>query len=264
MRETFRMSVLLEYPLNPDFGDGVFYRRIQLTNQGNACVGQLEDCCHGFEVTIHHDGESITDVEPTARRVPFNTCPGAGKLLGASLIGQSIHSNLRDIYTWCKPRSQCTHWLDLALLAVKQAARRNEHQRDYVVSIPDETDKPVQAAVYCNQEQILAWHVHNWSIHQPEALQGNTLHKGFSQWMFEYFDGDVDKQEAAFVLQKGYFVSCAKRYDINCLAGKRAVDDAHMAGSCYTYGEANIDSAVRQANSFRDFTDNTAALLRFE
>ena len=38
------------YPENPDFGQGIYRRRIRLENHNGWVSGDIEDCNHGFQV----------------------------------------------------------------------------------------------------------------------------------------------------------------------------------------------------------------------
>lgn len=255
-----------KYPLNPSFGQGIFRRRLRLQKgqdqQGLFVLGEMEDCNHAFQCKVYHDGNTVLDIQPQHKRIPLSTCDGAGKLL-LELIGSPLGLDAKQQYSLINPIKHCTHWLDLTLLCIQQATR-DEDYRDYLIDVPDETNHPTTVSISRNGELIHRWQIHNWIIQQPEQLAGNTLYKGFAAWTNHVYSHDADLLEAAFVLQKGYFVSRARQFDINKLAGEPANRHAVMQGACYSYSEPQVSKAVRTAGTVRDFTDCPEQLLAFK
>ena len=86
--------------------------------------------------------------------------------------------------------------------------------------------------------------------------------KGFASWASASFS-NVDEQEAAFVLQKGYFVSRGRHYNLDSLAGEALIDQVFMHGACYAYTSPRLETAMRLANTTRDFSDTPELLLKF-
>lgn len=250
------------YPINPDFGHGSFRRRIRLEQIGNSVDGKLEDCNHGFCVTVFHDGEKVTAIEPEHKRVPYTTCGGAGSELQV-LVGTPLGLSSQALAERINPRANCTHWLDLTLLAIRHAARSNESVRQYDIEVPDEDGRATEARVLRNGELIHSWQIRDWVVKAPQALAGNTLFRGFSAWANAAFV-DEDEKEAAFVLQKGYFVSRARRFDIEKVAGESAAAHMSMRDVCYSYSAPQRDTAVRTSGTTRDFTDTPEELLQFK
>ena len=70
--------------------EGSYRRRIRtVTLEPGVVWGGLEDDFHHFEVTIRHDGATVTDLDMEAWRWPWATCPTpAGPL--RSLIGMEL------------------------------------------------------------------------------------------------------------------------------------------------------------------------------
>lgn len=248
------------YPENPNFGQGIYRRRIRLENHQGWVSGDIEDCNHGFQVQIYHDGKNITRVEGQARRVPFTTCPAAISPLQA-LVGIPLGLSAKELAQQIDARANCTHWLDVALLAIIHASR-SEAVRQYDIDVPDETDTAITVSVKRNNELVLQWQVKDWVVQTPEALSGKPLFKGFSAWA-NSFSSSEDEKEAAFVLQKAYFVSRARMFDTNSMAGESA--DAHptMYDACFTYSQPQRSKAKRTANTTYDFTDSAEQLLKF-
>lgn len=250
-----------DYPLNPGFGQGIYRRRIRLTSQQGYVLGELEDCNHGFSVRVYHDFSTVTGIEAQHYRIPFTTCGGAKDPL-MKLVGLPVGLTSQELSNRVETRANCTHWLDLSLLAI-QHITRCESVREYAIEVPDEADKPTQAKVYCNGNLIHSWILQDWIIQPPSPLAGNTLFKGFSAWANTAF-ADEEEKEAAFILQKGYFVSRARRFDIDHLAGESASVHTMMAGACYSYSKPQSTIAVRTDKTTRDFTHTPEELLLFK
>jgi len=249
------------YPINPQFGKGIYRRRIRLTQHHDHVMGQLEDCNHGFEVSVFHDGEKITRVEGIHHRIPFSSCGGAIEPL-QTLTGTPLGLSSIALSSLVNARSHCTHWLDLALLAILHIGR-DECVRTYEIEVPDETDSPTTAKVFCNEQLMHEWQVKDWQLYAPNTIAGQTLFKGFSAWANTAFDNEESRQ-AAFALQKGYFVARARRFDMDKLAGESAKVHTMMAGACFTYSEPRASHAHRTSHSTRDFTHSAEELLLFK
>ena len=245
--------------LNPDYGNGMFRRRIRLTGSNNKVIAELEDTNHGFRAHIEHDGDKITAVKGEAIRFPLSTCGGAIEPLKA-LNGIPLNSPAKDITATVDPRANCTHLYDLAVLAIGHCSRGNSI-RQYDLEVDDPIDgQSAESRAYCNGELILNWQVKDWLLTEG-SNSGKPLYKGFSAWANEAFSGD--EQEAAFALQKAYFVSQARRYKMDALAGTPANDQTAMTGVCFSYSPPNIDKAIRNANNTRDFSESPEQLLKF-
>lgn len=255
------MSSVPDYPKNPNFGQGCYRRRIRLINQENTVSGELEDTNHAFRCIISHDGQHVTDIQSEILRIPFDTCPGASEPI-KKLIGLALCDDVQELIPHTDASGNCTHLLDLALMAIRHA-RRSQVEWLYDIRIDDQLDEqPTSAEIYANGELIHAWQTLNWQIMAPESLKDKVLYKGFSKWANIEFSGDT--KEAAFALQKGYFVSSARRYNINAQAGQAAIEHLDvMLGACFSYSRPQIELAKRTANSARDFSDTPELLLTF-
>lgn len=249
------------YPQNSNFGKGIYRRAIRLEHHDGYVSGDLEDCNHGFQVQLYHDGKQVTAVKGRARRVPFTTCPEAIDPL-QSLLGMPLGLSAYELIKRVNPRANCTHWLDLALLTLIHAARVNEPIREYSIAVPDEDDKPTAVTVQRNGKEVLQWQVQDWVVQAPAYLAGKTLFRGFASWANDLLANE-DEKEAAFVLQKGYFVSRARRFDTNSMAGESANAHPTMFDACFTYSEPQRSMAKRTANTAYDFTDTAEQLLKF-
>jgi len=246
--------------LNPDYGNGIFRRRIRLAGYEGRVCAELEDCNHGFRSTVHHDGDRVTEVEAEALRIPLTTCGGATGPIG-NLVGTPVKSSVRAIASAVDPRANCTHLYDLTLMAIVHALR-GACTWQYDMEVDDQVAGGAsQSRVFRNGELVMSWMVDQWQITEGPFL-GRPLYKGFSNWAHDAFQGD-DK-EAAFALQKAYFVSEARRYNMNSMAGSPATNQADMLGVCYSYSSPVVDKALRTQNSVRDFTNTPEQLLKFQ
>lgn len=248
---------LYNRPRNPDFGSGVYRRRVRLLGQPGLVLAEMEDCNHGFRCRLYHDGSRITAIEPEALRTPLTTCVGALQPIQA-MVGTPLDIDSRQLARAMNPRSQCTHLYDLAALAIHHGLRGCP-ERIFDVAIPDEDGIPTLATVTLNGTLLLSWTISEWVIKNEGPLHGRSLGKGFSKWASEFYQGD--ERDGAFILQKGYFVSNARRYDINQLEGEAVTEVSGIA--CYSYSPGIIETAVRTADSTRDFTDTPEQLLQF-
>ncbi len=255
--------------LNPKYGTGIFRRRIRLTSLPGKVVGELEDTMHGFRSTISHDGSTVLSVTGEAIRYPVDACPGAVEPL-QELVGLPLTLSAEDINKQGKPFSNCTHLYDLSILAIAHAnynSSNNSHLnnvnnvRQYDVAVTDEVETGSKAEVWLDGELIHGWQAEMFQVTEPESLKGNTLFKGFSIWAKSQFS-DMEL-EAAHVLQKGYFVAQARRYDMKSVAGQSLLNGHSQRNVCYASSDGVAETAVRLGSNERDFTDSAEQLLKF-
>jgi hypothetical protein len=252
---------LPNYPPNPHYGTGIFRRRIRLEKKDGYVYGQLEDTNHGFSVTVYHDGCFVTQIDGEAKRVPYTSCPGALEPI-KGFVGVDIHSSLRDLNFHMPPSANCTHLLDLTVMTIRHAASTNP-VRQWDITVSDQTgDRDSICTVFRDGEVIFCWKARDLQLTEPKELAGNPFYLGFGKWASKQFE--EEELEAAFILQKGYFVSLARHFDIEQMAGEPALASKEgMGGACYTYSSPAIEHGVRTSGSLRDFSDCEEKLLRF-
>jgi hypothetical protein len=255
------MPTAIDYPENPNYGQGRYRRRIRLSTVDNSVFGELEDSNHAFRCTIIHDGAYVIDIQSEVIRIPFDTCPGAVEPI-RKLIGLPLCEDTQELIPHTDASANCTHLLDLALMSIRHASRKQGAWL-YDICIEDQPDEQAACAeIFANGELIHSWQTLNWEVKEPAVLKGKVLYKGFSKWASEAFTGDI--KEAAFALQKGYFVSSARRYNIDAQAGDSALEHSDiMLGVCFSYSSPQIEVAKRTADSTRDFSDAPEQLLTF-
>lgn len=256
------------FPANPNYGAGCFRRRILIVQQGEKLTGLLEDTNHGFSVELEFKQHKLCAINAQTKRTPFNTCSNAIEKLDP-LIGLDckLELNSKDLNLLAGANANCTHLLDLTILAIlfyKPEAVQDEtpRQRQFDVMVADADAQGSDCQVFCDGKLIHQWQAKQFQITAPQALASMVLYKGFAQWANRFFSDELENQ-AAFVLQKGYFVAQARLYDIDALAGEKA--DAHesMVGACYTYQPDVSALAYRLENTTRDFSNDQTQLLKF-
>jgi hypothetical protein len=239
----------------------LFRRRIRLTRQQHQVHGELEDDCHGFQVTLQHDGSVVTAVSGAALRVPLTSCAGALQPLQA-LVGCALDASPAAIMAKVKPRSNCTHWYDLSLLALAHVAQ-SDAVRVYDVEVVDAPADggAARAEVFLNGRSIHCWQLRGTTVVEPQEYAGRPVLHGFSAWAYGAFDGA--SREAAFVLSNGVFVAFSRMFDMSGISGQPALEHTNMLGACYSYSPGVVETSHRQFDTVRDFSTTPEQLLEF-
>lgn len=246
-------------PPNPDYGSGVFRRRIALHRSEQRVEVELEDCSHAMRVCLTHDGEVITAVQGDVLRAPVNTCPSAPQALG-EFVGKALHSDPGFFVKQVDARAQCTHLHDMTSLAAAQALSR-EVKTCIDVAVADERNGIIDAQILLNGDVVHHWQLRGDRIEHPAALRGRPLYNGFIAWVLAQFEGR--ERVCALALQRGVMVANARRWDMRAAYGQPADDFGPGKNVCYSYSEPRIHSARRSESSVRDFTHTPEELLRF-
>lgn len=259
--EASMTSIMPENFSNPRYGTGLYRRRIRLTRTGRHVLGELEDDCHGFRVSLQHDNSVVTALAGEVLRAPLSTCPGAVTPL-QSLVGLALDAPVSSIIASVNPRSNCTHLYDLSLLAMAHVSHPDP-VRVYDVEVVDQpTDgSPARAEVFLNGRSCHCWWVDRARIVEPLAYAGRPVLGGFAAWANDAFAGPA--REAAFVLSKGIFVACSRLYDMSGIGGQPALQHTYMLGACYSYSKGVVEQAIRNHNTVRDFSTTPEDLLVF-
>jgi Protein of unknown function (DUF2889) len=235
---------------NPDFGRGATRRRIRLSNAAGRCDARLVDTFHEMTCEVEHDGRQVAAIRGASLRIPNSNCPGAVAVL-QELVGLELATPARGIYAGGRARRHCTHLLDLAVLAMAQAAR-GDGERVYEVVVPDETDVPVTLEIRRNGEILFCWQAHRGRILAPDDLAGRPLGPGFMAWATDFFA--ADELEAATVLSRTYFIARGRSFDLNAWAGEPVRRNPDQRDTCYGYATARGEEGVFLAGTLRDFS----------
>lgn len=244
---------------SPQYGAGVFRRRLRIRVGARRIDVELEDSNHAFRLGMRHDGERVTAVEPDFVRHPFTTCPESARHY-ARLVGLPL-GQAADVRRMLETRSGCTHLTDMAALALAHAAQA-DFERLYDIAVDDERDGRSRARIACDGTPVFDWIVAQHTIVEPAACAGRPMMKGFHAWAREAFAGP--RLEAAVALQRGYFVAQARRYRTTPERDFPATGDGMPEGVCYSYSTAAVARALRIPGSRRDFTEDASGLLRFQ
>ena len=244
---------------NPDYGNGIYRRRIRLENLPQHVIAELEDATHGFRLKLSYADEQVSDISAQPIRYPFNTCPGAVDAL-KPLIGCALTTDSSSLRRVLDPGQNCTHLYDLAVLALAHSTRSTQH-KVYDIIVPDERESGSSISVLCDGEPVHQWQVKSHCLTEPQFLQGKPLMHGFYSWAIKAFS--KDELEAAIILQRGYFVAQTRRYDYINSAGRSALGDKMPEGACYTYNAGVVEQAFQTEGMVRDFTDTQEQLLKF-
>lgn len=251
-----------------------YRRRIVLHAHERMVRAGLEDDFHHHEVTLRHDGKQVTAIEGEAIRTPWSSCAGARALL-ARLAGAPITADIHEVAGLPRASEQCTHWYDLALLAIAQAARGG--RRQYDVLVRDRTGRKDAAQlgadgtvtgtpriggrtrvdVRRDGELIVSWDMEGEEILDPPPYAGWNV-RGVLKWVKE--NCDADTVEAVRVLRRGIQVSGARGLQL-ARPNRAAEHPALVLGACYAYQADRIQEAIRNADSERDFSTDPEVLL---
>lgn len=244
---------------NPDYGKGIYRRRIRVENQPGRVLAEMEDVTHAFRLILEHDDCSVTAIEAKSIRYPFDTCPAAIAVL-EPLVGCALGTDSLSFRNILQPGQNCTHLYDLALLALAHSIRP-VRLRVYDISVPDECEDGATIRLERDGVVVYEWRVKAHQVLEPAALAGKPMRQGFYNWASEQFDGD--SLESALVLSRGYFVSQSRRHDYMHQDGRPAAQDDMPEGSCYTYNTGVVERAIHTGGMARDFTATAEQLLKF-
>lgn len=243
---------------NPDYGNGIFRRRLRLEVAACEARVDLEDSNHAFRLVLRHDGTRITSIEPQFVRHPFTTCPESARHLGR-FVGATVDGTL-DARRLLETRHSCTHVTDMTALALGHLHEPGL-ARLYDIAVDDERDGRTRARISHDGSPVHDWIVAQHALVEPAALTGRPMMQGFHAWARNAFEGMA--LEAAYALQRGYFVAQARRYATSPEHEHPARGDGLPEGVCYSYSSPALPRAERIEGSKRDFTRSEANLLRF-
>jgi len=245
---------------NPDYGNGIFRRRILLRNEPGNVTGEVEDNFHAFRLRISHEHRLVTAITAAAIRYPVTHCPQASTVL-QQLVGYPLTGDRRELRAHQDPGQHCTHQYDLAWLAMAQALRPTA-VRQYDIVVPDERDGRREIQVFRDRRPLLLWTLGSDSrVIAPARIAGNSPFAQFGRWASDAYSGEL--LEAAYIAQICVFVSGARRVDFEAVAGTPPDFTVIKPGTCYAYQEERIHTGVRTAGMTRNFTDTPDQLLKF-
>ena len=236
----------------------VFRRQILLVRDGEFVHGDLADDAHHFAVHLRHDGARITAIEGEAVRHPWSTCPEALAPL-RELVGMPLSDRATAVGEHAPARRNCTHWFDLAGLAVAHAASGRD-RREYACAIWGDPAVRVDATLHRDGTAVLAWRLEDGHVQGEPPFDGRPLRGGFLAWAESELDPEL--AEAAIVLRRACTIAGVRFFDLD--RATHAPDVQTVAGQCHTYTSGTAERAKRVHGSRRDFTDRVGGPLDFD
>ena len=253
-RPTDAGMALDRFPPNPDYGAGVFRRRMTLAGRVGEVAGELFDDFHHMRCGLAHDGEAVTAIAGEVLRFPFSTCAGADIAL-QELVGMRLDAGA-DLHREGRAQRNCTHLFDLAALAIDFAPAQGA--RVIEIEIADaRAGGPVTARAWLDDTLIHDWHIADETICVP--FGGRSLFGGFAPWARTQFAGEA--LQAALQIQKSALVARGRRYIVD-RGGGDLTDEPERVGSCFSFSEANFPVARRLIGYARNLRDGFPGDLR--
>jgi hypothetical protein len=236
-------------------GARIYRRHIRLDAHGRQVAGELADDAQHFRVRLRHDGARVIAVDGEAVRHPWSTCAEARDPL-RDLEGMPLSRRCTAVGEVSNARHHCTHWFDLAGLAVAHAASARA-SREYRCAVWGASGEITTATLERDGEPLLVWRLEGMTIHGASPFDGRSLKGAFQSWAEAELDADL--AEAAIVLRRAAYISPVRFYDLDRF--ERPGDVTPIGGQCFTYTEGTAQRAERQIGSLRDYTNRPEALL---
>lgn len=227
-----------------------YRRRVRIVPQSGRIDVDMEDDAHCFGVTLIHDGVTIEAVETSAPRFPWTTCPAAGAFLIERMTGVA----LADAARTDNQRDHCTHVYDLFVIAARHAL--DAEPLTYDIRVADPGGDGRLAAIDLDGETVLRWRFEDQKS-VAQALTGSR--RDFDAWTRTL---SPELQEAGLLLRRGVMVSGTRFFDFP--VGSAAAGMQQMIGACFTYQAGRAGTALRVADTIRDFSNEPEKMLSGE
>jgi len=229
---------------------GRYRRAIVLSAEPGRAHGEIEDDFHHFAVAILHDGAHVTGAEGRAVRYPWSQCPMAATAL-SGLIGMPLTREPTAIYRQVDPLGQCTHMLEVAGLAIAQAAR-GPGARRYDVSVSDPADGRCEVELRLDGAPSERWTLQDGVVIAPAARRGLRPAVLRSAALAGQPDG-----EALLILRRAIALAAARSLDVDRFATAAAMERGR---ACYVFSPGVAEVAARRHGSVRDFSTGPGPL----
>ena len=245
---------------NPQYGTGIFRRRLRWRAEEGRVEVELEDSNHGFCLTLHHAAGRITAIDARPVRHPFTTCPEAVANV-QRIVGLSF-ADTAALRERLPQADNCTHLVDMVLLAAGHAAGAGQTGwRLYDIAVVDEREGITQASIQCDGQPVHDWAIRAHVIEAPAVLAGRPAMRGFYAWATQTWT-DMPF-EAAQLLQRGYFVAQARRWTYEPVEQNPGITDGMPHNVCYSYNLGAVERALRIRGSVRNYSASAEPLLQF-
>ncbi|GHF66966.1 hypothetical protein GCM10017056_42710 [Seohaeicola zhoushanensis] len=192
----------------------------------------------------------MTEVEAELNRFPKSTCPAAADVL-TELRGLPISADRRDLFSDGRAGRNCTHLLDMGLLALR-LTDRGDGETVFDVAIPDVVDGRTELTAWVNGAVFHHWTLTGDTITAPEKIAGTNVFGGFASWAEARFDGVA--LDAARVAQKSVFVSKGLAYKVDGVPQVRAINETHRHGQCHSFSWPSVEVATDNVGYVIDTT----------
>jgi hypothetical protein len=231
---------------------GRFRRAIRLRSEPGRATAEVEDDFHHFAVTVLHDGARVTGAVGQAVRYPWSQCPMAAGALPA-LAGLAITPDPTAVYRHLDPLGQCTHMLEIAGLAITQAARGMGARR-YDISVTDPVEGRCVAELLCDGTILAHWILQDGVIVEPGERKGHRP-AGFRSGTMR--DLPAAEAEMLLIMRRALHLASARSLDVDRFPTAAAMG---RPPSCFVFRPGVAERAQRRYGSVRDFSDTAGPL----
>lgn len=231
---------------------GRFRRAIRIHADEGWVRAEIEDDYHHFAVAIRHDGEQVTDGEGWAIRYPWSQCPMAVGAL-PELAGLALTTDPTAVYRHVNPLGQCTHMLEVAGLAITQAAR-GLGKRRYDVSVTDPEAGRVDAELLCDGTLLARWVLQDGAIIDPPERRGQRPASFRSRAMSDLPHAEA---ETLLIMRRAIGLGAARSIDVDSFPTAAAMQ---REPACFVFRSGVAERARRRYGSVRDFSDTAGPL----
>jgi len=231
---------------------GRFRRAIRLRSEPGRATAEVEDDFHHFAVTVLHDGQRVTDAAGQAVRYPWSQCPMAVGALPA-LAGLALTTDATAVYRHLDPLGQCTHMLEIAGLAITQAARGLGARR-YDVAVSDPVGGHTEAELLCDGAPIARWVLQDGVIVEPAERVGQRPAAVRSSALRDLPHAEA---EMLLILRRALGLAGARSLDVDRFPTAAAMD---RPPACFVFRPGVAERALRRYGSERDFSDTAGPL----
>jgi hypothetical protein len=232
-------------------------RAVTISGRARRTVVELEDNFHHFRLALDHDGARVMAISADAVRHPWSLCPMAIRQLD-DFVGRPLAPDQSVVAEGIEATQQCTHLMDLAVLAISVAFRQVARRR-YDMTAMRLPVRGLRATLRRDDGLAIDVEVDDDRITSPAEYAGVSIKRGFSQWANAGLSYDL--AEAMLLLRRTMFIAGGRR---NLDTRRTAADGARNLGACFVMQPARAAQASRMFGSTLEFEgrDGPLALNR--
>jgi len=229
-----------------------FRRAIRVQAAGGLAAAEVEDDFHHFAVTLRHDGGQVTVVQGRAVRYPWSQCPMAGGALSA-LMGLAVTTDPTAVYRQVDPLLQCTHMLEIAGLAVTQAAR-GDGARRYDIAVTDPVDGRAEVRLLRDGAPAVEWILQDGRVTEPAERRGLRPAALRSSALR---DLPHEEAETLLILRRAVGLAQARGWDVDQFPTAASMG---REPACFVFRPGVAERALRRYGSVRDHSNGPGPL----